>query len=229
MSRQPKRRHISADVTFAIIPTWLLNSETSASSIRLYAVLATFADRETGEGWPSRRTLAKRMHCSIDTIDRATRELVALGAITVTRRYRSDGAPTSSMFVVHVQPAGLALSTGVAAEVRVPTSTDAGGVPAQVRHITRTTELEKPPTPPTSGGELDLAHNGQHTRCRACGTSPRQIAAAEQAERNVKPPWCGDDECDEITRLRVVEIPLSKTGPMVARCPKCHPLERTNR
>lgn len=206
--------HVSADVTFAIIPTWLLDSSVSAAAIRLYATLASYADNTTKLAFPSRARLADRMRCSRDTIDRAQRELVAVGAITVRRRWHPEsGAPTSSEYRVHVQPAG----RGVAADLRPPTRTDAAGDAAPVRHRTRSIELEGPPAPDADAtGELS-AHHGQHARCRACGTNPRATAAAEQAQRSVKPPWCG--ECDETSRLLDV-------GPAtVARCAACHPLE----
>jgi hypothetical protein len=35
-----------------------------------------------------------------------------------------------------------------------------------------------------------------------------------------KPPWCRDPECDERTRLRVID---TEDGPKARKCPKCHP------
>jgi hypothetical protein len=204
--------HVAADVTFAILPTWLLDSSVSASAIRAYALLASYADNVTKRARPSRATLARRMGCSRDTIDRALRELVDVGALSRRKRWTDDGAPTSSEYVVHVVRRS-ELSTGVAADVRLRTRTDAAGVAAPVRHRTRTNELEDPLTPALRAEGAE--HRGQHKRCRACGTSPRAVAAAQRAAAAVKPPWCG--ECDEQTRLVDVDATT------VARCSTCHP------
>lgn len=76
---------VRVDVPFAIIPEWLLTAEVGHAAIRLYAILWRFADTER-RAHPSRRTLADRMGCSKDTIDRALRELVSAHALVVKRR-----------------------------------------------------------------------------------------------------------------------------------------------
>src|SRR5205807_836298 len=47
--------------------------------------LTRYADRE-GRGFPGRRVLAERLRCSVDSIDRALRELVDVGAVRVEER-----------------------------------------------------------------------------------------------------------------------------------------------
>ena len=74
---------------FGIIPEWLLDSGISATAIRLFATLAAkYADRDTGESTPSRAALAVAMGVrSVDTIDRASRELIEVGALAVEQRF----------------------------------------------------------------------------------------------------------------------------------------------
>ncbi len=74
---------------FAIVPEWLLDADVSDTAIRLYAVLLRYG-QSSGARMPGRATLARRLHKrSVDTIDRAMRELVAVGAVTVEHRYAS--------------------------------------------------------------------------------------------------------------------------------------------
>lgn len=53
---------------------------------------------------------------------------------------------------------------------------------------------------------------------------PPKSAAPPPKTRSEKPPWCGDPDCDEITRTRDVEVGrgLRSSQP----CPKCHPTTR---
>jgi Helix-turn-helix domain len=96
---------ISADAYFAIIPEWLLDSEVSDRAIRLYAILRRYADA-AGTCFPSRTTLAARLRCSVDSVDRAVKELTTLEAVTVTGRIGSDGDQTSNLYIVHSLPEG---------------------------------------------------------------------------------------------------------------------------
>ena len=76
--------------TFGRVPTWLLDAAVSDRAIRLFALLTRYADRE-GRGFPGRRVLADRLRCSVDSIDRALRELVTAGALRVEERWNVDG------------------------------------------------------------------------------------------------------------------------------------------
>lgn len=213
---RPSAPRLSTDATFAVVPTWVLDSDVNAAAIRLYAVLGRYAD-QGGTCWPSRATLAARVRVSTDTVDRALRQLVGIGAVTITRRHGTDGSQTSSLYRLHVTPAG------GAANLRLPSRTSAETPAAPVRHRTRTIERENPPTPGADApGEPD-DHQGQHKGCRACGTSPRQLAAAQRAEAARKPPWCG--HCDEQTRTIEFEPAGKNAHTTVQRCHACHPLE----
>lgn len=91
---------VTSDIgPFAIVPVWLLETGASGNAIRIYAMLASYADRTTGAAHPARSTLAKRLRISTDTVDRGTRELEDLGAVTVQSRYKYDsagGAPSQT-------------------------------------------------------------------------------------------------------------------------------------
>jgi hypothetical protein len=76
--------------TFGRVPTWLLDAAVSDRAIRLFALLTRYADRE-GRGFPGRRALAERLRCSVDSVDRALRELVDAGAGRIEERWAVDG------------------------------------------------------------------------------------------------------------------------------------------
>lgn len=129
---------LSADIRFSIIPEWILDSHISDRAIRVYCILARYADSETLQAFPSRETLAKRADCHWRSIDRAIDELVKIGA--VIKRHRRDGDTyQSNLYILRRVPTQQSggTDTGV---TRVLTQqsvgTDTGG------NLTRTTELE---------------------------------------------------------------------------------------
>jgi predicted transcriptional regulator len=73
---------ITLERRFAIIDEWVLDLNISDRAVRLYAVLARYADSETHKAYPSRGTLAERLRCSKASVDRAAQELVDAGAMT---------------------------------------------------------------------------------------------------------------------------------------------------
>lgn len=87
---------LSSDVRFAVVPEWVLDLDVSDRAVRLYGLLARYADRK-GEAFPARRTLAGRLRCAVRSVDRALAELVDAGAVTVTHRYVA-GRQTSSTY-----------------------------------------------------------------------------------------------------------------------------------
>lgn len=102
---------------FALIPEWVLFADISPQAIRLYAVLNRHAARN-GHARPGRPRLAELMHISTDTVDRAMKELVAIGAVTVTPQEK-NGHPAANDYLVAQIPQG---SRNDAAN---PTRTDA--------------------------------------------------------------------------------------------------------
>ena len=122
---------ITADNRFAIIPHWVIYSNISDAALRLYAVMAKYADNATGKAWPSRGTLANDIRKSEKTVDRAIKELVEAGALKVSRRYDPETREyKSNMYtLITAMP-----TVGVASPVSPPTPTN---VP-----LTKPTELD---------------------------------------------------------------------------------------
>ena len=105
---------------FAIVPEWLLDAYVSDCAVRLYAVLLRFG-QSSGARMLSRATLAARLHKrSVDTVDRAMRELVELGAVGVQARYAGRERLTNSYRVRTSRPAD---PSGVDVDAAVPSAT----------------------------------------------------------------------------------------------------------
>src|ERR671939_1828938 len=75
---------------FAIVPEWILDADISDAALRLYAVLLRYG-QTSGQRMPSRATLATRLRKrSKESVDRALKELVRVGAVVV--QPRRDGS-----------------------------------------------------------------------------------------------------------------------------------------
>lgn len=107
------------------IPEWLLDSDASDRAIRLYALLATYADRN-GSSFPGRAKIAKRLGCGETAYKSAVRELVRVGALDVEDRYREDGARTSNLYTLNWDQPG-AIATGDGRESDRGSDADAPG------------------------------------------------------------------------------------------------------
>jgi hypothetical protein len=91
----------------------LLDAEIGDCAVRLYAVLPRYGN-SSGARMPGRATLARRLRKrSTDTVDRAMRELVGIGAVRVEHRYSRRQRLTNRYHVQTTKPAG----TQVSAEV----------------------------------------------------------------------------------------------------------------
>lgn len=89
---------------FALVPEWVLDLEITDRALRLYGLLAIYADRN-GNANPARRTLAARLRCSEASLDRARAELEKVGAITVERRRDAAGDWTANEYrICRVNP-----------------------------------------------------------------------------------------------------------------------------
>src|SRR5665213_3100420 len=96
---------------FAIVPVWVLDAAISDAAVRLYAVLLRFG-QTSGARMPARSTLARRMRKkSTDTVDRAMRELVELGADVVCHRF-GGGQRLANKYLVRTSQAGQNTSGG---------------------------------------------------------------------------------------------------------------------
>lgn len=126
---------------FTIVPEWLVGS-VSDGAVVLYVVLGLHADRGTGVSWPKRSTLAKRCGCSVDTIDRRTKELLDAGALLVEPQYSLLGDRTSNLYTL--------------AQVRQGGREDAATLAARMRLQEEPESLNQKPSiegqPPQSGG-----------------------------------------------------------------------------
>lgn len=97
---------VIADNYFTIIPEWILYSEISPQAVRLYGVLRRYADRD-GSCFPSRKRLASDLRVeSTKPVDKALKELEAIGAITIEHRYSEQGDLQSNLYTVLSSPLG---------------------------------------------------------------------------------------------------------------------------
>jgi DNA-binding transcriptional MocR family regulator len=136
---------LESELYFSILPEWVLDADLSDKAIRLYAVLARYADHRTHEAFPSRETLAQRMRCSARSVDRAALELIASGVITKRQRHNSSLVYT------------LRVSRGVDMGVQGGLSPVSRGVDKD-GDLTITTELEPE--------ELDLGKRSKSARAQ---------------------------------------------------------------
>ena len=89
---------------FAIVPEWVIDAQISDCAFRLYAVLLRYG-HTSGQRMPSRALLARRLHkTSTDTVDRALKELMAVGAVAVERRRTGRQNLTNRYHVRTTQP-----------------------------------------------------------------------------------------------------------------------------
>jgi hypothetical protein len=122
---------------FSIVPEWVLERGLSPTALKLYIVLARYADWETGIAFPARDTLAERMKSSEKTVDRAVKELVA--AECIGKEYRGRYA-SARYQVFQVDPRETDLSfeeTDMSSEGTNLSEREDKNV-----HITRTNEQE---------------------------------------------------------------------------------------
>lgn len=124
---------INADLRFSIVPEWVLYSEVSDRALRVYAILARYADNETMQAFPSRATIAEKARCGVKSVDRALEELVKIGAIEKRHRVK-DGVYQSSLFTV--------IRVGVASRVTLGSVSPDPRVASRVTNRTITNELE---------------------------------------------------------------------------------------
>jgi len=139
--------NLNTEVRFSIVPEWVIDADISDRAVRVYAILARYADSETLQAFPSRETLAKRARCHWRSIDRAIDELVKLGAVTKTHRKNGDAYQSNIYTLRRVLPrVSLGTDTVVTGVVTGESvGTDTAG------NLTITTEL-KPE-------ELELQNN----------------------------------------------------------------------
>lgn len=129
---------------WAIVPAWVLDTAVSDRAVKLYAVLGLYANQE-GTCWPSRRTLATRVGCSLDSLDRAKHELVNVGALEWEQQTEAGGLTSNRYTLRYAVP-------GVAAPLRLGSrATEARG--SRVSAAKNKSQLELDPA--TQGSTAD--------------------------------------------------------------------------
>jgi DNA-binding transcriptional MocR family regulator len=86
---------------FQQIPNWVFESDVSATAIKLYLVLRKNGDNKRGTSFWSRRKLAEQLGTSTNTMDRAKKELIEMGALCQINRKNKDGDWTSNLYHLH--------------------------------------------------------------------------------------------------------------------------------
>jgi len=76
-------------------------TEMGAIGVALYAVLQRYADRTTGQCWPSVPTMATTLSLSKNCVKKCLHHLARLGLIDMAPRYTADGDHTSNLYTVH--------------------------------------------------------------------------------------------------------------------------------
>ena len=74
------------DQAFAIVGEWVITAEISDAAFRVYSILLRFGGT-SGCRMPSRALLGRRLHRSVDSVDRALRELVSVGIVRIEHRH----------------------------------------------------------------------------------------------------------------------------------------------
>jgi DNA-binding transcriptional regulator YhcF (GntR family) len=125
---------------FVILPWAVLDDDAlTAHDLLVYATIARYADRNTGEAWPSRATVARMARCDVKTVDRAVGRLQAAGFLEKHNRKTVLGND-SNLYIIHeIKAAGGRDSNGAGVGTQtVP------GVGTQTVHELEPTELDKP-------------------------------------------------------------------------------------
>lgn len=76
-------------------------AEIGAIGVAVYAVLQRYADRTTGQCWPSVATMARLLRLSKNCVKKYLHLLARLGLITIAPRSTAAGDPSSNLYTVH--------------------------------------------------------------------------------------------------------------------------------
>ena len=146
--------------------------------VGLYTALARYANRKTGECWPSIGRLAHLLACARSTIKIYLRKLVEVGLITITQRQDEAGDATSHLYTL-LDPSPTAIDRRRAAhEAAVAAVPEGGRLPADLPPAAcqPTGRLPADPEPSlpehpeenqTGGGSRELG-DGTSPKARTC-------------------------------------------------------------
>jgi hypothetical protein len=85
-----------------------------AIGVGVYAALARFADRTTGECWPAIAKLERALNLARSTVKVYLHKLEALGLIAIEKRWDAAGDPTSNLYTL-LDPSPTAIAKRLAA------------------------------------------------------------------------------------------------------------------
>ncbi len=165
---------------FAIVPEWLLDADVSDVAVRLYAVLLRYG-QTSGARMPSRRLLAQRLRKrSTDTVDRAMKELVAVGAVVVERR-RHGLVNLTNRYVVRTAAPGSG-SGALSGAPGAPSETACSGLRAASGGGGRRSAAtpSQPPTArtaPSARARSGTAEDGRNSAAGGGRTDAARVAA----------------------------------------------------
>ncbi|RJK95942.1 hypothetical protein [Vallicoccus soli] len=116
---------------FAIVPEWVIDADISDCAYRLYSVLLRYG-QSSGQRMPGRALLAQRLRKrSKDTVDRAMKELVAVGAVVVERRRRGRQNLTNRYHLMSTSPAARPLGRGGRTDAATPPGRSPAATPGR--------------------------------------------------------------------------------------------------
>ena len=160
---------------FAVVPEWIIDADISDGAFRAYALLLRYGNT-SGCRMPSRALLARRLHRSVDSVDRAMRELGAAGIVQVEHRHDGRQNLTNRYYVRTSRPLPrTASSEGGRNSAATPGRRSAARVAADLRPNPEVlTDKPPPPTPSErlSGGRLE-----EEGLLRECGIHNLQDVA----------------------------------------------------
>lgn len=104
MSGATTQDTFAVESRWSMLPEWIITHPdlTPATKI-VYAALMLYANDER-QAWPSRKNIATRSAVSIDTVDRAIKQLLEFGALVVEARYDDAHRQTSNRYTLRITP-----------------------------------------------------------------------------------------------------------------------------
>jgi hypothetical protein len=91
------------------VPTRAASAGLSAAALRVLIYLCAYADDETGQCFPTKKTIARETGLHPRTVRGAVEELEAAELIQTEHRLDAAGDPTSNLYTVHLRPRVVAL------------------------------------------------------------------------------------------------------------------------
>ncbi len=157
-----------------MVPHWVLfHPELSALAVRLYLALRRHADAK-GDCFPSRQRLAKLLGVSVPTLDRARKQLVSVGAVSMKQRRATDDRWLTTLYRVHWHPSNETFLAPWKESFQAGNETDA----LTQTHLTTQTQ-DQDLDQPTSSGPVESVGSSvalPPARVPPQGQSPRRVA-----------------------------------------------------